>query len=62
MKLIDSKQDKKVLKSITFKLDEELVDRFRSLTKELKLKQGSIIENAIEKAIEEMEELKNEKQ
>jgi len=62
MKLIDSKQDKKVLKSITFKLDEELVDRFRSLTKELKLKQGSIIKNAIEKAIEEMEELKNEKQ
>ena len=48
------------IKTITFKLDTSIVEKFRKLTKELGFKQSSIIDNAIRKAIEEMEGMKRE--
>jgi len=55
------KQDKTTYKTITFRLDEELIKEFRELCKAHDYKQVSIIENAMKKAIEELKGLENEK-
>jgi len=60
MKLIENRTTKKNLKNITFRVDSELIEEFRTLTKELSVKQTMIITNAMKKAIEEMKELKGE--
>ena len=46
------------LKTITFRLEKELVEEFQSLTKEVGLKQATIIRVALDKAIEEMKKIK----
>jgi len=56
-----TEQDKTVYKTITFRLDEELIREFRELCKKHDKKQVLIIENAMKKAIEELKGLENEK-
>jgi hypothetical protein len=54
-------QKKKInYKTITFRLDKELINEFRKLCKEADLKQVTIIENAMKKAILEIKELKEQ--
>lgn len=45
-------------KTITFRLDEDLIAEFRTLCKEFDIKQVSIIESAMKKAILEIKEFK----
>jgi len=55
---------KRVLKTISFRADEEIVNEFKALCKKHKIKQITVIENAMKKAIQEikeMESLKNGK-
>ncbi len=54
------KQDKKALKkAVTFRVDSGLLDEFKHLCKKHDLKQVSIIENAMKKAIEEIKEMES---
>lgn len=46
----------KDLKPITFKIDSTVTKKFRELCKKHKIKQVTVIENAMLKAIEELEE------
>lgn len=46
-------------KVITFKLDNSIIIRFRELCKKHKITQVAVIENAMKKAIEELEEREN---
>lgn len=55
------KQDKTTYKTITFRLNEELIKEFRALCKAHDYKQVAIIENAMKRAIEELKGLENEK-
>ena len=52
---------KKELKPITFKIDPIVTNRFRELCKKHKIKQVAVIENAMLKAIEELEDRDNGK-
>lgn len=56
-----TKQEKRAYKTITFRLDEELIKEFRELCKAHDYKQVLIIETAMKKAIEELKGLENEK-
>lgn len=57
--LIEQKQ-KHLKKTATFRLDSALLDEFRALCKKHELKQVSIIENAMEKAILEIKEMEKD--
>jgi predicted DNA-binding protein len=63
MRLIEQKKRKtsSSLKTITFRLEKELVEQFKALSKELGIKQATIIRNAIKISIAEMEEEKNDR-
>lgn len=45
---------KRLLKTISFRADNEIVEEFKALCKTNKVKQITVIENAMIKAIEEM--------
>lgn len=45
---------KRLLKTISFRADSEIVEEFKALCKTNKVKQITVIENAMIKAIEEM--------
>ncbi len=51
--------NKRVLKTISFRADEKVVNEFKILCKEYGIKQVLIIENAMKKAIEEIKEMEN---
>lgn len=57
--LVDSTSKKRVLTTISFRADEQIVKEFKQLCKKHNVKQISIIENAMKKAIEEMKEMEN---
>jgi len=57
----DRKKNESNLKTITFRLDSDLVDTFKSMCKQNKIKQATIIRNALRMAIKEMEKYDNEK-
>lgn len=63
MKLIEQEQKKSSsnLKTITFRLEKELVEQFKALSKELGIKQATIIRNAMKLAIKEMENKKDDR-
>ena len=49
------------LKTITFRLDPFVIEKFREMCKKHKIKQVAVIEKAMLKAIEELEERENAK-
>ena len=59
--MLVAKQEKKTYKTITFRLNEELIKEFRERCKANDYKQVLIIETAMKKAIEELKGLENEK-
>lgn len=58
--LVDVKAKSK-LKNINYKIEEDIVDKFKKLCKEKGIKQSDIIRNALQKAIEELEALDDDK-
>lgn len=48
-------------KAITFRVDEQLLKQFKELCKRHNVKQVSVIENALKKAVQELKDLENEK-
>jgi len=48
---------KRVLKTISFRADEMLVNEFKKMCKKHQVKQITVIENAMKKAIEEMKQM-----
>jgi len=63
MKLLtnDNRKKENNLKTITFRLEHDLIDNFKTLCKKHKIKQATVIRNALRLAIEEMEKIENEK-
>ena len=59
---LNTQSSKKKLKTITFKIEEEVILEFRSLSKELRVIQSSVIQEAMKRAIIEMNELKKERE
>ncbi|MCK5855833.1 MAG: hypothetical protein KAG56_11485 [Sulfurovaceae bacterium] len=53
--LTEINKEPSFLKTISFRIDNELVDAFRMLCKEHKVKQSTVIKNALKQAIAEME-------
>jgi len=51
---------KTTLKTITFRMDEKIINDFRELCKKYDYKQVAIIENAMKKAIEELKKMEKE--
>ena len=58
--LIDNNKIDRELKTASFKIDRELFDNFRQKCKQHRIKQVSIIVNAMKKALEEIEQLEKE--
>jgi len=57
MLISQDEKDKRVLKTISFRADEKIVDEFKALCKKHKVKQITVIENAMKKAIQELKEM-----
>ena len=55
--MLIQQQKKATYKTITFRLEDELIEEFRKLCKKHDLKQVLIIENAMKKAILEIKEM-----
>lgn len=55
--LIKSIKEKKNLKVASYRIDEEIVNKFKALCKKHKIKQVVVIENAMRQAIKEMEDI-----
>ena len=51
------KSNKRILKTISFRADKEIVNEFKIMCKKHNVKQITVIENAMIKAIEEMREM-----
>ena len=55
---LEQKKSSSNLKTVTFRLEKKLIDEFKALSKELGIKQATIIRNAMKIAIKEMENKK----
>ena len=59
--LVDELKDRNKLKTISFRIDNVLVDEFRDKCKKHNIKQVDIIVRAMRKALEEIDKLEKEK-
>jgi len=57
MLISQDENDKRVLKTISFRADKKIVEEFKALCKKHKIKQITVIENAMKKAIQELKDL-----
>ena len=58
--LIEQKTNKRKVKVTSFRIDEEIVNEFKELCKKHSIKQVTVIENAMKKAIEEIKRMEVE--
>lgn len=58
--MLIEQEKKKLKRTATFRIDSDLLDEFRKLCKKHELKQISIIENAMKKAILEIKKMEKD--